>query len=171
MDLRTRVVVLMHRREWSKTTATAHLGALALSNYAILLRGNRDEPIAPADVLSSERRPLLLFPSDDARTLTPALLAEDARPVTLIVPDGSWRQASKVAKRTPFLHDVERVILPAGPPSRYRLRREPRQEGLATFEAIARSLGIIEGQNVRTNLEQPFLAMVEGTLETRRGLH
>jgi len=170
LDLRTRIVVLMHYREWGKTTATAHLASLALSNFAIYLRGKVGQPLPTKDLRDPERRQLLLYPAEDARVLTRELVAEDPRPVTIVVPDGSWRQASKVLTRVEALHDVERIVLPPGPPSEYKLRRETKEAGLATYEAIARTLGIIEGMEVQKSLERPFHAMVERTLLTRRGL-
>ena len=170
LDLSTRVTVLMHRRERSKTTATAHLASLALSNFKLYLRGEPTLPVPIDALLDTAWRPLLLFPSDDARLLTPELASEDPRPVQLIVPDGSWRQAYKVTTRMPEIAHIERVVLPPGPPSRYKLRREPKEDGLATYEAIARSLGILEGQHVQKSLQRPFNAMVERTLLTRRGL-
>jgi DTW domain-containing protein YfiP len=74
-------------------------------------------------------------------------------------------------RRIPALACLPRLALPPGPPSAYRLRVEPHPEGLATFEAIARALGILEGPEdgprIQAALERPFLAMVAGTLRTR----
>jgi len=39
--------------------------------------------------------------------------------------------------------------------------------GLATLEAIARAMGILEGPEVQAALERPFRAMVERTLWSR----
>jgi DTW domain-containing protein YfiP len=167
LSLRTRVLVLMHRRERTKTTATAHLAQLALTNFETRIHGHRDTPIQLDDVLVPEQRVLLLFPTENAKPLTADVVAADPRPITLIVPDGSWGQARKMPKRIPRLAEAEAVTLVADTPSRYRLRREPVQGGLATLEAIARALGVIEGLEVRRALERPFHAMVEGTLSTR----
>lgn len=169
--MQTRVEVLMHRREWSKTTATAHLAQLVLGKEQcrIHIRGLRDNPVRAEDVVSPQRRPLLLFPAVNARELTAEVLAEDPRPVSLIVPDGNWRQASKVPKRVQWLADVPRVVL-ADLHTRYRLRRENRAGGLATYEAIAHALGVLEGPAVASAMLELFEAMVEGTLATRRGL-
>ena len=84
-----------------------------------------------------------------------------------MVPDGTWRQASKVRQRVPGLRDVPCVSLPPDEPSIYRLRAEAHGHGLATIEAIARALGILEGLHVRHALEQVFRAMVERTLWSR----
>jgi DTW domain-containing protein YfiP len=87
--------------------------------------------------------------------------------VTLVVPDGNWRQASKVYKRVPGLRGVPCVTLPKGPPSRYRLRAEAHPKGLSTLEAIARALGILEGAHVQRELERVLTVMVERTLWAR----
>jgi hypothetical protein len=50
---------------------------------------------------------------------------------------------------------------------RHRLRHETREGGLATIEAIARALGVLEGGQVRSILEKVFCAMVERTLWSR----
>lgn len=167
LDLATRVVVVMHYREWTKTTSTAPLLALAVPSCEIRIRGKAGARVTLGDLERPDRRLLLLFPSDDAVPLTEELLAADPRPVTLVVPDGSWRQASKMPNREPALRDVQRVTLVDDAPTRYRLRREPKAGGLATYEAIARALGVLEGPQVREELEGLFERMVEGTLETR----
>jgi DTW domain-containing protein len=90
--------------------------------------------------------------------------------VTLIVPDGNWRQASKVRARVPGLCAIPCVTLSAPEPSRYRLRSEAHPHGLATMEAIARALGLLEGPAVRHALEHVFDVMVERTLWMRGSL-
>ncbi|NCG18107.1 MAG: DTW domain-containing protein [Rhodobacterales bacterium] len=167
LDLATKVVLVMHRRERQKPTATGPLALEALTNHAWLIHGDRDNPVDLTDYIMPERRGLILFPSDDARILSPELLAEDPRPVTLIVPDGSWRQASKAARRLPGVGAFENVVLSSGAETRYRLRREPKVGGLATMEAIARALGVLEGVEIQRQLELLFDEMVSRTLQTR----
>jgi hypothetical protein len=62
------------------------------------------------------------------------------------------------------------VSLPAAEPSEYRLRFEPQPGGLATMEAIARALGILEGAPVQRALEQLFRVVVDRTLWSRGAL-
>ena len=49
----------------------------------------------------------------------------------------------------------------------YRLRTEAHDRGLATIEAIARAMGILEGDHVQRALEHVFRAMVDRTLWSR----
>lgn len=163
MSLDTRVTLYMHWRERLRTTNTGWLACLALPNSEIRLRGAR-EPEYQLDRAVPLTNALLLFPSQAAVELTPELLARQPRPLTLVVPDGSWNQAKKVPHRESGLAGITTVKLPAGAPSCYRLRRSPREQNLSTLEAIARALGMIEGREVQESLERLFLKMVERRL-------
>ena len=153
--------------EIHSTTNTGRLATLALPNSEIRLRGEKDKPAVLGDLVTQDRTALFLFPSEEARVLTPALRDSLVGPFTLIVPDGNWRQASKVNRREPALKQAIPVKLPPGPPSRYGLRKAPRAECLSTMEAIAQAFGVLEGEGVRVALENLFLAMVSRTLWSR----
>jgi DTW domain-containing protein YfiP len=166
LALATRVVVVCHQAELNKSTNTGRLVPLTLTQGEVRVRGRKHERLATADLLAPQRAPLLLYPTAEARDLR-QVLADEQRPVTLIVPDGTWRQARKVTTREPDLAGVPRVRLPPGPPSRYRLRSHPDPRFVATFEAVARALGILEGPEVQAHLEAVFERMVRRTLWTR----
>jgi DTW domain-containing protein YfiP len=161
----TRLLLVIHRFEDRKPTNTGRLAALCLENSEIVVRGdaaNREPPI----VIPADTEPVVLFPYPGARPLED--FRGSARPVTLVVPDGNWRQASKVQKRVPGLRDLPCAVLPPGPPSVYRLRSEAHAHGMATLEAIARALEILEGRSdVRVELERVFAIAVERTLWSR----
>ncbi len=165
--LDTRLVLVMHHRECNKTTATGPLALEALPNSELRIHGRPDRPVDLSDLNTPERRTLLLYPGDDAPILSRSFLDRDNRPVTLVVPDGSWRQAARMARRLPGLEQAEMVRLPAGPQTEWGLRRENRAEGVATFEAIARALGLIESHTVQSGMETLFRLMVQRTLESR----
>lgn len=163
LHLDTRVTLYMHWRERLRPTNTGWLASLALPNSEIRLRGAPEQEPRPAEA-APLRNALLLFPSREAVELTPEWLARQPRPMTLVVPDGSWNQAKKVSFRERGLSGVPNVKLPVGAPSSYRLRRSPHVQHLSTFEAIARALGLIEGREVQAALETLFLKMVERRL-------
>lgn len=161
----------MHHREKHLTSNTARLAANTIPGCEIRMRGLKDKPFDPTGILEDHRQALLLYPSPSAQELGPEYLSQFTKPITLVVPDGSWRQAAKVARREPFLKDVPHVTLAFDGPSIYTLRREPKPHTLATFEAIARALGAIEGKEVRRELEAVFQHMVEQTMYSRKGIH
>ena len=164
---RTRLLLVIHRYEDRKTTNTGRLASECLLNSEVTVRGHEDRPSTPVAV-SPDAQPVFLFPHEDAIPIE--TFRASPRPVTLIVPDGTWRQASKVRSRVPGMRDVPCVSLPRGPRSTYRLRVDAHDEGLATMEAIARAFGVLEGERgetVQGALEWVFRAMVERTLWAR----
>ena len=164
LETKTRLVLVMHKAEKRKPTNTGHLAAKALVNSETIVRGIEGKP-DPEVTWPAGSEPVLLYPAEDAKPLQRC-----AHPVTLIVPDGNWRQASKVRQRVRGLRDVRCVTLPSGAPTSYRLRSESQPNGLATIEAIARAFGILEGAHIQAALEAIFRTMVERTLWIRGSL-
>jgi DTW domain-containing protein YfiP len=167
LALETRVVLIMHYKELPKTTATGPMALAALENSELHVHGRRDQPVELDHLHQEERRVLVLFPQEGACSLSEAFRNEDPRPVTLIVPDGSWHQASRMPKRIGAVARAEAVTLPPGPTTRWGVRRETHPSGLATFEAIARALGYLESDAVRVELESLFERMVTATFQNR----
>lgn len=160
--------LVLHKEEAKRTTNTGRIAAMCLKNSDVVIHGLPHQPTVPPDF--EGRRPVLLWPSLGATSLADVVADEDPRPVTLVVPDGNWRQASRMTRRLSWLAQLPRVTLPQGPISSYRLRSEPMDEGLATMEAIARAFGVLEGERgpqVQQALEHVLRLMVERTLFSR----
>jgi DTW domain-containing protein len=168
---RTRVVIFMHFRELPLTTNTARLAELALPECEIRIRGRREAPVDARDLATDPTLlPLLLYPSEDSTELSAEHLARaeaEGKRIVLIVPDGNWRQGGKAARRTPGLESVECVRLPLGLPSEYVLRKGPRPECVSTYEAIARALGVLEGQAIAERLMEYFRIKIDRMLWAR----
>jgi DTW domain-containing protein YfiP len=170
LETRTRLELTVHCREERKPTNTGQLAARCLQRSNISIVGDRERPLELAPVTADEQA-VLLFPADDAVPITHFAASE--RPIVLIVPDGTWRQASKMRKRIPGLATMPCVTLPEAGPSNYRLRAEVHEGGLATFEAIARALCILEGEagpQIEAAMLAVFRVMVERTLWLRGAL-
>jgi len=167
LDLATRLILVMHRREWVKPTATGPLALTMLCNSELRIQGHQEQPLDFRDLDSEQRRTLLLYPGEEAQVLSRAFLAEDPRPVNLVVPDGNWRQAARMGRRLPGLEHATMVRLPEGAKTGWGIRKESHPEGLATFEAIARALGIIDSPAVQESMEALFRLMVARTLQAR----
>ncbi|MBI3543772.1 MAG: DTW domain-containing protein [Deltaproteobacteria bacterium] len=168
----TRLVLVIHFRELRTTTNTGRLACLALPDAELRVRGREGAPLRTDDLFEPGRRTLVLFPSEAADDLTPEFAARNPGPYTLVVPDGNWSQSRRTARRlgrldAPDGARVQFVRLPQAAPSRYALRHEPAPDGLATCEAIARALGVLDGAGPQRELERVFELMVERTLATR----
>jgi DTW domain-containing protein len=160
----TKVLVVAHRVEVRKTTNTGRLAVACLQGARLCLRGREDVPNDPV-LWEPTSTPIFLFPEPDAIPLGVWRAAHaDTRSVTLIVPDGTWRQATRVRRRVPGLQDVQAVKLTGKPGSAYRLRRAHLDHRLATMEAIAQALGVLEGPEVEARLVHVFRAVVDRAL-------
>ena len=164
LAVRTKVVLVIHRHELLRSSNTGMLALRALVNSELRIRG---QSIGVSDLLSSDYRSLLYYPSADAVELTSELVAVDPRPIQLIVPDGTWRQARKIHSRHPELKGVLRVKISTPNDSTYQLRAQSRPEGMATLLAVAAALRIIEGEAVALELMQLYQARVARTLGAR----
>ena len=167
LELETRLVLIMHYKELPKTTATGPLALAALENSELYVHGRRGQPVELDHLHDDERRVLVLFPQEGACALSESFRDDDPRPVTLLVPDGSWHQASRMPKRIAAVARAQPVTLPPGPATRWGVRKETHPSGLATFEAIARALGYLESNAVRLQLEGLFERMVTATYQNR----
>ena len=162
--MKTRVVVVMHRREAITSSNTGRLAARVLEGASVRVRGDLPEP-GPLP----EGRRLVLFPQVGARLLEGADADPARGPLVLLVPDGTWSQARRLLRRDDDLQGAEPVTLPPTAPSRYRLRRHVREGGLCTLEAIAQALSVLEGAEVEERLMDVLDRFVARALQARTG--
>jgi DTW domain-containing protein YfiP len=160
---RTRLLLVLHQLEDRKPTNTGRLAARCLINSAVTARGATAGAGAPA-ALWQGTQPLLLFPHAEARPLEE--WRDAGQPLTLVVPDGTWRQANKARRRVEGLSELPCVSLPPVVRSNYRLRHDRRPDRVSTIEAITLALRILEGPEVADPLERIFHIMVDRTLWT-----
>jgi DTW domain-containing protein YfiP len=165
----TRVVLMIHAQEIVKPSNTGRLANLCLPNSEIRLRGTRDgKPLDLENLITEDHETWLLTLSDRSEEITPEMVEKLTKPVRLLVPDGTWSQASRLgsmlARKLP---EAKHVMLKATKSSEYRLRSEHLADGMATFEAVARTLGFLEGPQVQEEMEKIFRIMTERTLYVR----
>jgi DTW domain-containing protein len=162
LAVRTKLVVLLHAREAKKPTNTGRIAALAVTGSEVHVRGRPNEPADLSHLIEAGRRVVVLFPQDGAQVLT-----KSAEPTTLIVPDGSWRQASKMHRREQVLAPLPCVTLPELSAPHLRVRRETKTNGLSTLAAIAHALGILEGEAIKEALLSLDRSVAERVLRSR----
>ena len=78
-------------------------------------------------------------------------------PQRLLVLDGSWGQVRGMVRRWPVLSQLPRMPVPPLAETPLRLRRQHREDGLSTLEAIAQALRLLEGDAVA----EPLLALYQ----------
>jgi DTW domain-containing protein YfiP len=167
VETRTRVLFIVHQLEANKPTNTGLLAARCLPNSAVIYRGRAPEPSIAGptsqpsiDTPGAQR--LILYPHPSATPLAAWRGREE--PVALLVPDGTWRQAARTrARLAPDPRAIPCVSLPISE-DRRRMRTPSRPGRLATLEAVARALGILEGPEVEAALLRVYRIMTERTL-------
>ena len=167
LTLKTKISLIIHAKELKRTTNTGRLALKALTNSQMRIRGENKARVDLSDLLIPSYRTLLFYPSDNAVELTHELLAGSHLPIHLIVPDGNWRQASKVHYRHHELKDVLRVKISSANTAQFHMRAENTEAGMATLEAIAHAMGIIESEIVKKDLLKLYELKLKHTLEGR----
>ena len=152
---------MQHPDEAKHALNTARFVSLGLQNAQLIVA----ETIAQPEQYLQQAgyRACVLFPGEHAQELT-AYQANE-QPWLLVVPDGTWRKARKILHCNPLLAALPRVTLPVGLSSRYRLRKAPNAQALATVEAVSYALDILEPESDFSSLLRPFDALIEGQIQ------
>ena len=159
----TRIQVFVHRKEWGRSSNTAHLLPLHSNRISLHVHGVKNSPTAWQEV-AQQPNTCLLFPFEDA----PMLTYEDVTSIDrLIIVDGNWRQSRNMAKRCRQAGPSLVRKLHHGSQSAFRLRRQSEPHRLSTFEAAVFSLSILEGIDPETEL-LPTLSKYVSFHETQR---
>ncbi len=162
IETATRVLILQHPRERDVPIGTARLARIGLTNSVLRIDTDfAEDPVVRQHVAAGNA--YLLFPGEDALDVETAAFPS---PITLVVLDGTWNQASKLLKSNPALAALPRLRLTPNRPSLYgEVRREPAEHCVATIEAIAHVLGHLEKDPDRfAPLLRPFANLVERQL-------
>jgi DTW domain-containing protein YfiP len=139
IETRAHVAIVMHGLEQRKSTNTGALARRVLVNSEIIFFGN-NLPALPECMWSKESVPVVLFPVAGGQ---PIAEFRGVLHLTLIALDANWRQAAKLRRRF-AAKNIPFATAPVGAPGAYKLRSSPHEGGLSTYEAILRSLSVLE---------------------------
>lgn len=167
---RHHLTLIVHSVEAKKPTNSGILATRCLTPSQAVVYGSLTEVeglkrLEDSQILRPQFQPVVLFPSPTSVDIRD--FASTGQAIQLIVPDGNWRQASSMTKRIPQIRELPKISLPMEGLSRYRLRREPKTNGLATMEAVARAFGHLEGDDCKQQLLSVFERMVHRCLWQR----
>lgn len=155
----------MHCKELSLTSNTSSLALKSLESSELAIRGKNGVNFDFS--LKDGYQPLFLYPSDDAEELNKDFVAKLSKPVQLVVPDATWRQARKFHIREPMLSSIPAVKLKGPFESIYTLRKAHNENSVCTLEAIAYAYGILEGEGAKNKLLS-LLKIMNERVETSR---
>lgn len=164
------LVLLLHHDEIFKPTNSGRLIADLLPSNTYAFEWSRTEPDPELLRLLAqpERYPVLVFPAGEGRlvhTERPSLAA--GQRLTLILLDGTWKQAGKMARASPWLAHLPLMCLADPCQGSYAVRQAIRDGQLATAEAAAELLIVCGEQKAGEALRDYFAVFNEHCLATR----
>ncbi len=160
LSTRVRFLILQHPQEAKKPLSTARLASrslpAAVHRVGLSWRSFANALGAPVD--PKTWAVLYLGGRNDSKQALAGfpyrVLNRRGDPVSapkidgVIVLDGSWKQSKTLWWRNPWLLKLNRLLLNPDQPSLYRaVRRQPRKECLATIEAIALCLTLLDNSS------------------------
>lgn len=178
-DPKIRFVILIHGREAQKRIATGRICHLSLE-HSLLLQGydySNDDRVN-ALLADTSLHPVVLYPgkdSVDVSALPPparAALFPARKKLLVFVIDGTWITARKTMHRSANLAALPRICFSPSRPSRFRVRKQPRENFFSTVEAIhetiellAQSQGFDPATRAHDGLLEAFDYMVDQQIE------
>ena len=179
METRTRIVLLMHPKEYRKQkTGTGRMACLHLANSELLPGIAFDShPRVRELVDSPDNYPVLLYPSPGATDLSeggPAVAGLAARlgnrRLVVFLVDSTWACSHSVLRESPGIARLPRLMFRAEEKSRWIIKRQPKDYCLSTIEAIHELLRALETAGLdsypdKARLLAAFAAMQEYQLE------
>lgn len=172
VETRIAVEVLIHRLEQCRPSSTGNLVCRAVAGTVchVYQRGNRffSETGYPADARKHDQELWVLHPSGDPLPPTaPADSTAQLRPTVLLL-DGSWRQAGEMLASMQGRGRCVRLPDTAtSAPSRYWLRNQAQPEQLCTAEALMGMLTAVGEPEAAQHLRLHFELHVYATLRVR----
>lgn len=135
IENRTHVAIIQHPAERFHPVNSAILTHLALTNSDLRIAWGAETAPPPLPGPA-----VVLFPSKASVPL------ESLRgvPGSIVVLDGTWSQARKLYRRNAWLSELKHVHLTPTAPSRYRIRKQPKEGYLSTLEATVAALEALE---------------------------
>lgn len=175
VDNKVAVLILQHPQEQDRVLGTARLITATLANaklvvglswrnlghalngpaeakdWGVLYLGSAKAADAQGPLVALDRKGEPLADQAGAR----------ARLRGIVVLDGNWSQAKALWWRNAWLTKLRRfMVVPDGPSLYGNLRKEARPDAVSTLEAVALTLSVLEGGDVRERLLAPFRDMI-----------
>jgi DTW domain-containing protein YfiP len=132
------VLILRSQSEVKRSRGTAWPLSCLVQNISIL---DGDEVLG----FEPEDGDYLLFPKKDQDITEDSPVSDDFRRVKrLIIPDGTWSEARRMVRTTPFLSSLPRMELKKDLKGEYKLRRAIGIGKISTLEAFREALSSLD---------------------------
>ncbi|WP_409423949.1 tRNA-uridine aminocarboxypropyltransferase [Pseudoalteromonas sp. RW-H-Ap-1] len=165
------VCLLMYHNESFKPSNTGRLIAeIVPDNYAFRWDRTSPDPALLALLNNDKYQPFVIFPAEDVETdrvVTQVETLEGKKPLFIFL-DGTWREAKKMIRKSPYLDNLPVLSITAEKLSDYRLRVAPHAHQLGTAEVAIMVLALAGEVDASTKLEQHFIKFRDAYLLGKR---
>lgn len=165
-------VLLMHRDEVFKPTNSGRLIADLFPSNTYAFQWSRTDP-APALLTllaDTARFPVVIFPPGEdcaRRVYTSRPRVGNHQKLTLVLLDGTWKQARKMYKTSRWLQALPLMVLPESLAGHYAVRHAATAGQLATAEAAAELLLLCKEPSAAQLLSDYFAIFNQHYVATR----
>lgn len=165
------VCLLMYHNESFKPSNTGRLIAeIVPDNYAFRWDRTSPDPALLALLNNDKYQPFVIFPAEDVETdrvVTQVETLAGKQPLFIFL-DGTWREAKKMIRKSPYLDNFPVLSITAQKLSDYRLRVAPHAHQLGTAEVAIMVLALANEVDASTKLEQHFIKFRDAYLLGKR---
>lgn len=165
------VCLLMYHNESFKPSNTGRLIAeIVPDNYAFRWDRTSPDPALLALLNNDKYQPFVIFPAEDVETDRVVTQVEPVAGKTplFIFLDGTWREAKKMVRKSPYLDNLPVLSITSEKLSDYRLRVAPHAHQLGTAEVAIMVLALANEVDASTKLEQHFIKFRDAYLLGKR---
>ncbi|GLS13197.1 tRNA-uridine aminocarboxypropyltransferase [Hydrogenophaga electricum] len=172
---RAGVCLLMGDIEMLKPSNTGWLIAdVVPDTWAFAWQRTQADPALLALLADPQWQPYVVFPGEfvePARVVAsvPVQAPGGRRPLFVLL-DGTWSEARKMFRKSPYLDGLPVLSLQPGQLSRYRLRRSAREDHFCTAEVAALCLELAGDEPAAERLDAWFDVFSHHYLSARRNL-
>jgi DTW domain-containing protein YfiP len=165
-------VILIDHIEFKRRIATGRLSHLCLQNSELIRGFDYSENVRVNGCLADTKyQSVILYPGLKSLNLSSLTSADRAslspagKPLQIFVIDGTWNTARKMLRLSTNLQHLPRICFTPKQPSRFRVRKQPKEFCYSTVEAIHHTIDLLERpQGPHDNLLLVFDKMVEQQL-------
>ena len=171
VDVSLNITVIQHDKEAQHAKNTVKLLSLCIPNTQVVFASNSHDMMALSKQCS-DKHCALVYPSEASIAIENITESAANEIKTLILIDGSWKQAFGIIKKNPWLENLPAFHFSDAPVSNYFIRHTSVDNALSTLEATAYAISYLEKTDMSAlyNAQSALQRNWQGPLAHRRKL-
>lgn len=165
------VCLLMYHNESFKPSNTGRLIAdIVPDNYAFRWDRTEPDPALLALLANPKYQPFVVFPAENlpVERVCYQIEKQPNKTPLFIFLDGTWREAKKMIRKSPYLDNLPVLAIAPQQLSDYKLRVAPHAHQLGTAEVAIMVLQLANELDAATKLTHHFIAFRDAYLRGKR---